>query len=106
LNFSFVPKQKHDGTQQVVSQFPMHRVQVAKYQKKNRAIYFEKRALKKHPVGIKKNRASKKKLESLVSMGNKTVHFCRICIVLEVAPLARKVFAGHWTWKSRIRMFC
>ena len=75
-------------------------------QKKNRAIYFEKRALKKHPVGIKKNRASKKKLESLVSMGNKTVHFCRICIVLEVAPLARKVFAGHWTWKSRIRMFC
>jgi hypothetical protein len=25
---------------------------------------------------------------------------------LEVAPLARKVFAGHWTWKSRIRMFC
>ena len=73
--------------------------------KKNRAIYFEKRALKNIPWGSK-NIGHQKKLESLVSMGNKTVHFCRICIVLEVAPLARKVFAGHWTWKSRIRMFC
>ena len=38
----------------------------------------------------------------LQQFGDKTEHFCGICIVLEVEPLARKVFAGHWTWKSSI----
>ena len=38
--------------------------------------------------------------------GDKTEHFCGICIVLEVEPLARKVFAGHWTWKSSIHKVC
>ena len=31
----------------------------------------------------------------LQQIGNKTGHFCGICIVLEVEPLARKVLAGH-----------
>ena len=39
----------------------------------------------------------------LQQFGEKTKHFCGICIVLEVEPLARKVFAGHWTQKSSIR---
>jgi hypothetical protein len=32
----------------------------------------------------------------LPQFGDKAEHFCGICIVLEVEPLARKVFAGHW----------
>ena len=63
---------------------------------------------------LKLFKASKKHipLESLVSLwpfqqfGDKTEHFCGICIVLEVEPLACKVFAGHWTWKSSIRKVC
>ena len=39
----------------------------------------------------------------LQQFGDKTEHFYAICIVLEVEPLARKVFAGRWTWKSSIR---
>ena len=42
----------------------------------------------------------------LQQFGYKTEHFGGICIVLEVGPLARKVVAEHWTWKSHIRMFC
>ena len=42
-------------------------------------------------------------LGPLQKFGDKTEHFCRICIVLEVEPLARKVFDGHWTWKSSIQ---
>ena len=33
----------------------------------------------------------------LQQFGDKTEHFCGICIVLEVEPLTRKGFAGHWT---------
>ena len=54
----------------------------------------------------KKNKASLKKqkipwnpssLWPLHQFGDKTVHFCGTCIVLEVERLVRKVFAGHWT---------
>jgi len=58
-------------------------------------------------MGIKKQifKASKKNVESLVFYGpcNSLETKPSICIVLEVEPLARKAFAGHWTQKSSIR---
>ena len=36
--------------------------------------------------------------------GSETERLCGICSVLEVEPLAREVFAGHWTGKSSTRM--